>query len=95
MQVGVQALPTLQDWTKEACEANGEKDLIPLMACLETAIAEISSKVARASIEGLLGLDEAAQGAAKGSGDEQKKLDVVAVSDAGVMGGCSGVWNRY
>ncbi len=50
------------------------------MGALQTAIKQIGSKVARAGIENLYGL-AAQKGGPVGSGDTQKKLDVVAVSE--------------
>ena len=47
-----------------------------LMSALQTAVKLISSKVARAGLEGLFGVALQQGG---GSGDKQKKLDVVAV----------------
>jgi fructose-1,6-bisphosphatase len=47
------------------------------MSALQTAVKMIASKVARAGLEGLFGY---AQHQGGGSGDKQKKLDVVAVS---------------
>ena len=54
-----------------------ESSLPMLVSALQTSIKMISAKVARAGLEGLFGM---AQQQGGGSGDKQKKLDVVAVS---------------
>lgn len=48
------------------------------MSAIAVAAKQIASKVSRAGLEGLYGTADQQQGA--GSGDVQKKLDVVAVS---------------
>jgi fructose-1,6-bisphosphatase len=54
-----------------------EQNLALLFQSLSLAVKQISAKVARAGLEGLYGVAEQQGG---GSGDTQKKLDVVAVS---------------
>jgi fructose-1,6-bisphosphatase len=54
-----------------------DPSLALLFQSLSLAVKQIASKVARAGLEGLFGVAEQQGG---GSGDTQKKLDVVAVS---------------
>jgi fructose-1,6-bisphosphatase len=56
--------------------ADSAQDLALLLSSIAVATKQIAGKVSRAGLEGLFGVAEQ-QGA--GSGDTQKKLDVVAV----------------
>ena len=56
-----------------------QQSLALLFSSLAVAVKQIAGKVSRAGLEGLYGIAEQQGG---GSGDTQKKLDVVAVSNS-------------
>jgi hypothetical protein len=63
--------------------AGSEQSLALLLGSISLAVKQIAAKVARAGLEGLYGVAAQQRG---GSGDTQKKLDVVAVRASGLRG---------
>jgi fructose-1,6-bisphosphatase len=60
-----------------ATAADSAQSLALLLSTIAVAVKQIAGKVSRAGLEGLFGVAEQQGG---GSGDTQKKLDVIAVS---------------